>query len=159
MNKYRLFYLIWLLPAYLLVIAGQQAMVYSGSIDTYNNGTTYLADVTDFDIKQIAAQSNGYVIIQFEAEGEMIERRLSLSVQMAQQILESPTIPIRYQPGAFQEIVMIPTFKLQKSTSLFNLCIALLGVAATLTAAFFIQRYANRKLKSGDETLVIERVD
>lgn len=159
MNKYRLFYLIWLLPAYLIVIAGQQAMVYSGSIDTYNNGTTYLADVTDFDIKQIAAQSNGYVIIQFEAEGEMIERRLSLSVQMAQQILESPTIPIRYQPGAFQEIVMIPTFKLQKSTSLFNLCIALLGVAATLTAAFFIQRYANRKLESGDETLVIERVD
>lgn len=160
MNKYKFLYLIWILPAYMLFISVQQAMVYKSSIDTYENGTTYLAQVTDFEIKQIAAQSNGYVNIRFEIDdGTTIDRRLSLSIQMAQQILESPTIPVRYREGAFTDIVMMPTFYLQKSTSLFNMCIAIVGLLATLLVAYLVHRYARGKLRDGDEELIIERVD
>lgn len=160
MNNYRLLNFYWIVPAYLLFLVFQQGMVYKGSIDTYENGTTYLAEVTDFDIKQIAAQSNGYVDIRFEVDGEVIERKLSLSVQMAQELMESSNIPIRYQPGAFQEIVLYPTFEIQKSTSLVNMSVAFLGLVVTVITGFFVNRYIRRKVTDeNDEKFDIERVD
>lgn len=160
MNNYRFLYAYWLVPAYLLFLIVQQGLVYQGSIDTYQNGKTYLAEVTDFDIKQIAAQSNGYIDIEFEVEGEQIERTLSLSVQMAQQLMESSTIPIRYQKGAFQEIVLYPTFQIQKSTSLFNMSVAFIGLVVTVIAGIFVNRYIRRKvINKHDEEFEIERID
>lgn len=160
MNNYRLLHFYWVVPAYLLFLIFQQGMVYKGSIDTYENGTTYLAEVTDFDIKQIAAQSNGYVDIRFEAEGDTIERRLSLSVQMAQELMESSNIPIRYQPGTFQEIVLYPTFEIQKSTSLVNMSVAFLGFLIAAAGGFYVNRYIRRKVKDeNDEKFDIERID
>ena len=77
--KYRFIFLVWLLPAYLLFIIIQQGLVYQGAKDTYANGVSIAADVTEFDIKQIAAQSNGYVVIKFpNPDGELVERKLSL---------------------------------------------------------------------------------
>ena len=74
------------------------------------------ADVTDFDIKQIAAQSNGYVVITFPLpDGNQTERKLSLSIQMAQRIIDTQVIPIRYLEESWQPIVMIPTYELQKA--------------------------------------------
>ena len=88
--------------------------MYRGTIDTYNNGSI-AADVLDFDIKQIAAQSNGYVVLNFTTStGENIEKRLSLSVQMAQQIMDIGVIPIRFQKNTYQEIVMIPVTRNSK---------------------------------------------
>lgn len=160
MNNYRLLYFFWIAPAYLLFLVIQQGLVYQGAIDTYENGETYLAEVTDFDIKQIAAQSNGYVDIRFEAEGETIERKLSLSVQMAQELMESSNIPIRYQPGAFQEIVLYPTFEIQKSTSLVNMSVAFLGLIVTVISGFLVNRYIRRKIADeNDEKFEIELVD
>jgi hypothetical protein len=160
MNNYRLLYFYWLIPAYLLFLVIQQGLVYQSSIDTYENGTTYLAEVTDFDIKQIAAQSNGYVDIRFETETEVIERRLSLSVQMAQELMKTNHIPLRYQKGAFQEIVLYPTFNIQKSTSLFNMSVAFIGLVVTVISGVFVNRYVGRKVADkNDEKFEIERVD
>lgn len=160
MNNYRILYLYWLLPAYLLFLTVQQGLVYRGAIDTFENGTTYLAEVTDFDIKQIAAQSNGYVDIEFEAEDTVIARRLSLSVQMAQEIMESPVIPIRYKKDNFQEIVLYPTYEIQKSTSLYNMSVAFTGLIVLGIFGFFVNRYIRRKLiDENDEKFEIERVD
>ena len=160
MNNYRLLYLFWVIPGYLLFLVIQQGLVYQSSIETYENGTTYLAEVTDFDIKQIAAQSNGYVDIRFEAEGDIIERRLSLSVQMAQELMKTSNIPIRYKKDAFQEIVLYPTFNIQKSTSLFNMSVAFIGLVVTVISGFFVNRYVRRKVtNANDEKFEIERVD
>ncbi len=158
--KYRIFYLLWLLPAYMLFIIIQQGFVYTGTIDTYENGQSIAADVLDFDIKQIAAQSNGYVVIQFPTpDGEMQERKLSLSVQMAQRIIDTAVIPIRYKADSFQDIVMIPTYELQKSTSLVNMVIAFIGSIALIFASFLASRYASKKIKEGEPEVVIERID
>lgn len=159
MNKYRFLYLIWLLPAYLLFLMVQQGMVHKGAIETWEQGETYLADITDFEIKQIAAQSNGYVDIRFEMDDEVVERKLTLTVQMAQKLMESSTIPIKYKEDSFQQIILIPTYELQKSTSILNLFMALLGFLVTLAVAFYVQRYANKNIAGGEETLVVERVD
>lgn len=160
MNNYRLLYFFWIAPAYLLFLVIQQGLVYQGAIDTYENGETYLAEVTDFDIKQIAAQSNGYVDIRFEVDGETIERKMSLSVQMAQELMESSNIPIRYQPDSFQEIVLYPTFQIQKSTSLVNMSVAFLGLVVTIIAGFLMNRYIRRKVSDeNDEKFDIEMVE
>lgn len=159
MNKYRLLNFYWVVPAYLLFLVFQQGMVYKGAIDTYENGETYLAEVTDFDIKQIAAQSNGYVDLRFEANGDVIERRMSLSIQMAQELMESSNIPIRYQPDSFQEIVLYPTYQIQKSTSLVNMGVAFIGLVVTVIAGFFVNRYIRRKVADeNDEKFEIEMV-
>lgn len=158
--KYRFLYLIWLLPAYLAFIIVQQGLVFTGTLDTYENGVSIAADVLEFEVKQIAAQSNGYVVISFvDPDGNQRERKLSLSIQMAQRVIDTQVIPIRYQAGKFQEIVMIPTYELQKSTSLSNMGVAFLGFAALAFFSFLCTRYANKKVLTGDHGLVIERVD
>ena len=158
--KYRFLYFIWLLPGYLLFIITQQGMVHHSTIDTYETGVSIATNVLEFDIKQIAAQSNGYVIITFlDPNGEIQERKLSLSIQMAQRIIDTSVIPIRYKKGAFQEIVMIPTYDLQKSTSLSNIGVAFIGLIALVIFSFFVTRFANRKAKNEGPELIIERVD
>lgn len=160
MNKNYFFYAYWLIPMYLLFLVVQQGLVYQGTIDTYENGTSYIAEVTDFDIKQIAAQSNGYVDIRFQADEEVIERRLSLSVQMAQQLMQSSNIPIRYQKGAFQEIVLFPIYNIQKSTSLYNMGIAFIALLITLGIGLFVNRYVKSRIQQPDmDNFNIERVD
>lgn len=159
MNKYQLFYLFWLAPIYLAFLMYQQAMVYNSTIETFENGENYLADIIDFDIKQIAAQSNGYVVIRFEAEGEVIERKLSLSVQMAKELLEVSTVPLKYDKDAFQQIVLIPTYEIQKTTAYYNVIIAAAGFLITLFVAFLFHRYANRRMKSDSAEIIVERVE
>lgn len=160
MNKYYLIFLIWLLPAYFLFQSGYQVYTYFGIISTYNNGTSYVANVTDFDVKQIAAQTNGYVVLRFNtSEGETIEQQLSLPVQFAQVIMDSEVIPIRYQEDSAQNIVMMPIYNLQKKVIRVNVAVTAMGLIATLILSFFASRYAIRKIKGGEEKLEIERVD
>ena len=158
--KYRLLYLLWLFPCYLAFISIQQLNVYRGTIHTYNHGESVAADVVDFDIKQIAAQSNGYVVLNFtNSDGDTIERRLSLSVQMAQKIMDKGVIPIRYQKNTYQEIVMMPVYDIQKSTSVMNMIIAIIGTVILSIAGIFVTRYANKRAQNGAPKLVVERID
>lgn len=160
MNKYYFIFLIWLLPAYFLFQCGYQVYTYFGIQETYDNGTSYVARVTDFDVKQIAAQTSGYVVLNFEtSEGETIEQKLSLEVQFAQVIMDSEVIPVRYKEDSFQPIVMMPVFDLQKKVIRVNIAVTLIGLIATIIVSFFASRYALRRIKTGDEEMIIERVD
>lgn len=154
----RLLYFFWILPLYMGFITMQQITVHLGTLQTYEGGVSIAADVTDFDIKQIAAQSNGYVIITFPLpDGTQTERKLSLSIQMAQRIIDTQVIPIRYLEDSWQPIVMIPTYELQKSTSFLNAIIALIGFIITITAAIFATKYIHMS-KQENTDIQIERV-
>lgn len=160
MNRYKFLYCIWLLPAAFLFLCIHQAAVYYGITDTYKNGTSYTAEVVDFELKQIAAQTNGYIILRFEnKEGTTIQQKLSLPVEMAGQLQEIRVIPIRYQPGAFQEIVLMPAYDTQKSLVWTNIAMAAVALLITLVIAYFTHRFASRKLHEGDQKLEIERID
>jgi hypothetical protein len=138
----------------------QQLTVHIGTIQTYKEGVSIAADVTDFDIKQIAAQSNGYVVINFPLpDGTMTEKKLSLSIQMAQEIIDTQVIPIRYLADSWQPIVMIPTYELQRSTSLLNGIIAFIGFVITLTATFYAIRYARKQRSELPDQFEIERIE
>lgn len=154
----RLLYFFWILPLYMGFITMQQITVHLGTLQTYEQGVSIAADVTDFDIKQIAAQSNGYVVITFPLpNGNQTERKLSLSIQMAQRIIDTQVIPIRYLEDSWQPIVMIPTYELQKSTSFLNAIIALIGFFVTITAAIFATKYIHYS-KQENTDIQIERV-
>lgn len=160
MSKYKYLYLTWLLPAVFLFLTLHQGFVYYGITDTYENGTSYTAEVVEFELKKIAAQTNGYIILRFKTnENQEIERKLSLPVEMAGGLQDIRVVPIRYQPDAMQEIVLMPTFETQKNLIWTNALMA--GVALLLT--FFIglaaHRFANQKLSEPNEELIFERID
>jgi len=160
MNKYYFIFLIWLLPAYFLFQGGYQVLTYYGVEQTYEDGESYVAEVLEFDVKQIAAQTNGYVIIRFTTtSGETVTEQLALPVQMAQVIMESEQIPIRYLADSFKPIVMLTVYDLQKSVVLVNMAVSSIGFLVTLLVAVYASRYAVKRLRDGDETLEIERLD
>lgn len=160
MSKYKFIYLVWLLPAYLLFLTIHQISVYYGISDTYENGISYTAQVTEFDIKKIASQTNGYVILEFDTrDGDHIRRKLSLPIEVAGMITELNQIPVRYKNGAFTEIVMIPTYDEQKRMVLSNAAMSFIGLFITFGVAWMAHRYARQKLTEGEEQLVFERVD
>ena len=160
MNKYHFLYLIWLLPAYFLFQGGYQVLTHQGLTTTYDSGESYVADVIDFDVKQIAAQTNGYVVLQFDtSEGETVEQQLALPVQMAQVIMDSELIPIRYSPNSFNPIVMIPVYDLQKSVIKVNMAVSGIGLIVTILISLWASRFAKTRIRDGEEELEIERLD
>ena len=160
MNKYYFIFLVWLLPAYFLFQGGYQVLIYYGIEETYENGESYVAEVLEFDVKQIAAQTNGYVILRFTTQsGETVTEQLALPVQMAQVIMESEQIPIRYLADSFKPIVMLTVYDLQKSVVLVNMAVSSLGFLVTLLVGFYASRFAIRRIRDGEQTLEIERLD
>lgn len=135
-------------------------MAYYGIQDTFDDGESYIASVTDFDVKQIAAQTNGYVVLKFTTlDGLTVEEKLALPVQFAQVIMQSELIPIRYLDSSFNPIVIMPVYELQQSVIKVNIGVTSIGMIATLLISFFASRFAIRRIKDGEESLEIERVD
>lgn len=135
-------------------------MAYYGIQDTFDDGESYIASVTDFDVKQIAAQTNGYVVLKFTtSEGLTVEEKLALPVQFAQVIMQSELIPIRYLDSSFNPIVIMPVYELQQSVIKVNIGVTSIGMIATLLISFFASRFAIRRIRDGEESLEIERVD
>ena len=159
MNNYKYLYFIWLLPAAFLFLCLHQTAVYYGIIDTYENGTSHTAEVVDFDLKQIAAQTNGYIVLRFEAEETEVRRKLSLPVEMAGQLQRIRVVPIRYLPGNFQEIVLMPTYDTQKNLLWTNLAMASVALLITVIIAGAVHRFTTNKLRSDPEKVEFERID
>ena len=160
MNKYYFIFLIWLLPIYFLFQGGYQVLAYYGIHNTYDQGESYIASVTDFDVKQIAAQTNGYVVLKFTtSDGLTIEEKLALPVQFAQVIMQSELIPIRYLENSFNPIVIMPVYELQQSVIKVNIGVTSIGAMATLLISFFASKFAFRRIRDGEESLEFERVD
>jgi hypothetical protein len=150
---------IWLLPLYLGYQAAYQVTVLTSMHKTYNTGESILAEVTDFRIKQIAAQTNGFVVLDFtSADGTHVNRLLSLPVQLAAPIQNYALIDIKYRAGASQEIVMTPTYRFHKNMVLVNIAVLSLSLLVTVLIALWATRLANAKIKDPvDETFT--RVD
>lgn len=160
MTKYSYLYLFWLIPAFLLFLVLHQTTVYFGVIDTYENGTSYTAEVLEFDLKQIAAQTNGYVVLKFETkDGEQVQKKLSLPVEMAGALQEISIVPIRYQKDAFQSIVMMPTYSTQKGLALTNIGMAAVGLLIAIGIGLVVNRFIKKKRNGDSEELIIERID
>lgn len=160
MNQYKFLYLFWLLPASFLFLIIHQGAVYRGLENTYENGSSYTADVVEFELKQIAAQTNGYIVLRFETDNsEEIQRKLSLPVEMAGGLQEIRIVPIRYKPGNFQEIVLMPTYETQKNLVWTNALMAFVAFLITFGIAFAAHKFARKKLSEKEEKIVIERVD
>lgn len=160
MTKFHYIYLIWLLPLYFLLMGGYQLMVLRGIDYTYETGESYVADVLEFDIKQIGAQTNGYLVLTFDMGSDgVIQERMSLPLQMAQSLIEHERLAVRYQPASFHDIVILNTYDLQKNLIWLNVYVLILGLLVTGIVAWYASRYASRKIRDGDETLEIERLD
>lgn len=160
MNPYKFLYLIWLLPGYLLFLCVHQAAVFYSLVDTYDNGDSYVAEVVEYNLKKIAAQTNSYVVLRFETDdGRQHRQKLSIPIEMISAVNKSEVVPIRYQEDAFVDIVIMPSYSTQKGLVLTNLAMAAVGFLIALFAAWLVHRYTQRKIRGGESQFVIERVD
>lgn len=154
-----LLYATWLLPLALVLLTAHQLWTFYSITQTYNNGESYIANVEDFQIKQIAAQTNGYVILSFETKsGKTIQRKLSLSVELAAEYMESNVIPIRYEKNSSVPVVMIKSYATHKRIALINASIAFISALACFGIALIAHRRAN-KLHNEKRKLTFERTD
>ncbi|MEX0685747.1 MAG: hypothetical protein WD267_12160 [Balneolales bacterium] len=146
---YYLWYLAWLLPLFLTALGIQQVIVYQGIQDTMSNGKEYQAEVLDFQMKHMAAQSNGIIVLKFTPKGsEPLVKKLSLPIQNAGLLMQMDTLPIRYHPESTQSVVILPTLWFQEKMVLANIGVILLSVITTLFAGYLAHRYANRLRKN-----------
>lgn len=138
---------IWLIPAYLGFMIIHQFNVFNGLTQTYENGESYIADVIEFDIKQIAAQTNGYIVLQFTPEGaDEITQKLSQPIQNAAQLMASELLPVRYLPGSYQEIVIVPIYEFHRKMVKANMAMLGVGFLITIFVSFITSRFARRKI-------------
>ncbi len=160
MSVYRLLSLFWLIPGYLVFLSFQQAAVHFGAEKTFKEGVPYPAEVVDMQIKHIAAQSNAYVVLKFTTpeDGEIV-RKHGLTIQMSQKVHQNKIIPISYRKNGYPEIVLVPTYEIQYSTSLFNMWVAIISSIVTILAGIKIQKFSNKRSKLGVEKLNYEIID
>lgn len=161
MKRLPLLHLIWLLPVYFSAMIAYQAMVLDGIRKTYEQGESVLARVTDFDIKQIAAQTNGYVDLEFTTgDGQSREERLTLSVQMASTLMDAEFVPIRYLSSSFEPVLMTATYPLHRRVVISNMAMLGLSLLGTLALAVFTSRYVVRRRREGAAPrLVLEEAE
>jgi hypothetical protein len=115
--------------------------------DTYENGESIIAEVIDFKIKQIAAQTNGYVVLRFSSsDGVLTEQKLSLPVQLAAPIQNSALINIKYMKGNFQNIVMTPTFRFHRNMVIVNIGVLIVSTLITILIANWGSGIARKRL-------------
>lgn len=150
---------IWLLPLYLGYQLSYQVGVLTGLQDTYNTGEMVTATVEDFRIKQIAAQTNGYIVLDFTtADGTHINQLLSLPVQMAAPLMNSGALVVRYKPENKHDIVITATYAIHRNMVVVNIAVLTLSLFMVVLIAVWATRYANRKI-ARPETPVFVRVD
>ncbi len=151
-------YIYWLLPAYLLFQTVYQIQVLYGLETTYEQGESYVADVVDFRLKNMQAQSNGIIELKFDiAGGQTVQKRMTLPVQLAAQTRQYGKIPVRYLADSPQPIVMIPTYDFHHNMVRINVAILISSFLGTLIMGFFVFRWS-RKIGTEPE-LKIERID
>lgn len=152
-KRVKLWYLLWLLPAYLLGMNLHMLAIYNGLGNTYDHGRSYLADVVHFEIKQIAAQTNGSITVRFTPDGEQeVTRRLSQPIQNAAQLQASEIMPIRYMAESYQPIVLVPIYEFHKRMVLVNMAMLTVAFLLALAAALTAHRYVRRVLSGETRT-------
>ncbi len=153
MNKlFYLWYLVWLLPLYLIVMAAHMGAVYHGLGKTYDDGESYIADVIHFEIKQIAAQTNGSITVHFTMNnGSAITRKLSQPIQNAAQLQASELMPVRYLESSYQPIVLVPIYEFHRKMVLVNLAVLAVSIIITFFIALTAHRFVRRMRKSSSE--------
>jgi len=145
----------WLLPAYFLFQSIYQIQVLGGLQSTYENGQSYLADVVEFRLKNMQAQSNGILEIRFETDTDVVvQKKMTLPIQLAAQIREYGKMPIRYLESSAQPIVIIPTYIFHRNMVRMNVAILVSSLIATIIFGYFVLRWA-RKLSKNDDPVFV----
>lgn len=158
MGKRIVGYIYWLLPAYLLFQTVYQVQVLRGLEMTYGKGESYVADVVDFRLKNMQAQSNGIIELKFDINsGETVQKRMTLPVQIAAITRQYGKIPVRYLADSPQPIVMIPTYDFHHNMVRINVAILASSLLATLIMGYFVLRWS-RRIRDEAE-LIFERID
>ncbi len=158
-NANYIWFLVWAIPAYLLFLIIHQFNVLSGLQKTHEHGTSYVAEVIEFELKQIAAQTNGYIVLRFTPNNEAeVVQKLSQPIQNAAQLMASELLPIRYLRDSSQPIVITTIYEFHRNMVRAN--IGILGIAffvmigVSVVATNFARKRLSGEIKDPEFELV-----
>ena len=148
--------MLWLIPLFLLGLSFHQIAVWIGIYQTYTYGKEIPAIIIEEDIKYIGAQTNGYVVIQYEDNNTMYTDKLSLPVVLLHRLKISRDIVIRYFPQSFQPTVIYNIYylhvELLRSHILFLIC-------SVFFSSFLILWLNNKGKNHFGHSVIFERID
>jgi hypothetical protein len=139
-----------LVPLYLLFQSIYQINVLQGLSQTYEKGESYVADVIYFRLKNMQAQSNGVIELRLQTkDGQTIDTKMTLPVQMAAITRAYGKLPVRYLAESSQPIVIMPTYSFHLNMVRMNVAILVSSFITTLILGFWVLRWA-RKTPEGE---------
>lgn len=134
-----------LVPLYLLFQSIYQINVLQGLQLTYERGESYVADVVYFRLKNMQAQSNGIIELRLQTkDGETIDSKMTLPVQMAAITRAYGKLPVRYLATSSQPIVILPTYSFHLNMVRMNVAILLSSFVTTLLLGYWVLRWARK---------------
>ncbi len=155
-HYYKYAYLYWLIPLFFLGLAVHQTAVRQGLKNTYKEGTSYTAEILQFETKQIVTQNSSFVVLEFETKsGKVIREKLSLPVEISGTVSKGKILPIRYDPDSFQDIIIIAAYEDHKSVTLVNIAMAAFAFLATAILGWGVNRWVRSQNKPNKKQKLI----
>ena len=145
----KLLLLTWIIPAYLIFLSYYETSTWLGIRSTNQYGEPLVAQVIDLTIKNLQAQSNGRIEIEFvDSKGLNHSKKMSLPVQLAAQLQTYAVIPIRYLEDSSQEVVFVPTAEFHSNMVLMNMAICYIGALFTIWVGIRINKFIFKQSKT-----------
>jgi hypothetical protein len=143
---------LWIVPVILFGLMVHQAWVVYSVTQTWNDGKAATAEIVDYEMKEMAAQTHGIMTLRIPLpDGHSIEETLSMPAMLATQVRNTEQLEVRVRPGRSQQIVVAELMRTQRRMAMINVIIAGLGAVFVAGAIIAWRRYINRS--SENQTL------
>ena len=143
--------LLYLFPLLTLALTVHQAMVARDSHRTYTKGIPVVADVTEYERKDMAAQAHGIMALRIQLpDGRVMTHHLTLPIILVDRLKNLGKVPVHVLEGSGEPVVLDELAQAQLRMALVNVSVAGLGTLMLVLAIAAWIRYLKRRGDPGE---------
>ena len=139
--------LLWGVPALLLFLSINQAIVATDIKHTLEHGADAIANVLEMRVNDRVDIPFGYVSLQVPLKDgtDLVQEKMALPYTLLPQVQHQETLDVRVLKGASQQIVISKIASTQWKMAAMQSAMCLVGFIMAGLGVFFWNRYLNRK--------------